>query len=48
MINDTLKELLNFLESRLVCKSKISNIGYESAIIDVKNFIKELTEEDNL
>ena len=36
------KELLNFLEARLVCKSKISSIGYESAIIDIKNHLKEL------
>ena len=48
MTNDTLKELLNFLEARLVCKSKITSIGYESAIIDVKNFIKELTVENSL
>ena len=34
------KEVLNFLESRFVCKGKLTAIGYESAIIDIKNFLK--------
>ena len=39
------KDILNFLECRFVCKGKLTAFGYESAIIDIKNHLKELEEE---
>ena len=41
------KEILNFLENRFVCKGKLTAMGYESAIIDIKNHLKEMEDEDN-
>lgn len=41
------KELLNCLESRLVSKTKMTAFGYEIAIIEIKNLLKEMVGEDN-
>ena len=40
------KELLNLLEGRLVGKTKITAFGYEIAIIEIKNLLKEMVGED--
>ena len=40
------KDILNFLECRFVCKGKLTAFGYESAIIDIKNHLKELVGEE--
>lgn len=40
------KELINLLESRLISKTKITAFGYEIAIIEIKNLLKELVGED--
>ncbi len=39
------KELINILESRLIYKLNITAIGYEVAIIELKNLLKELVGE---
>ena len=44
---ETYKELLNLLESRLVGKTKITAFGYEIAIIEIKNLLKEKVGADN-
>jgi hypothetical protein len=41
------KDILNFLEDRFVCKGKLTAFGYESAIIDIKNHLKELVGDNN-
>ena len=45
--SEAIKELLNVLELRVVCKQKTTAMGYESAIIDIKNLLKEMVGDDN-
>lgn len=45
--SEAIKELLNVLELRVVCKQKTTAMGYESAIIDIKNLLKEMAGDDN-
>ena len=40
------KEIIKYLESRLPCKMLLTATGYECAIIEIKNLLKELVGED--
>lgn len=45
--SEAYEEIIRYLESRLSYKMPITAMGYECAIIEIKNLLKEKEKEDN-